>query len=79
MTVRISWLLEHDKDSGGVDNNAQFWVSTAPDFDGEGDVKFGQASDNGKTWTGKIPASGKYYIYVVAYPAADYTLRVTLK
>lgn len=78
MTVRISWHLEYDKDAGR-DNRAQFWVSTAPDFDGTGDVKFGQESDNGKIWTGKIPSSGKYYIYVIAFPSADYTLRVTVK
>jgi hypothetical protein len=79
MTVRISWVPERDEESGGVDNKAQFQVSTAPDFDGTGDVKFGQESDNGKTWTGKIPKTRKYYIYVIAFPAADYTLRVTLK
>lgn len=79
MTVRISWVPERDEESGGVDNNAQFWVSTSPDFDGTGDVKFGRESNNGKTWTGKIPETRKYYIYVIAFPAADYTLCVTLK
>jgi len=77
MTVRISWQHVHDEDTG--DNHAEFWVGTAADFDGDGAVKFGQESDNGRRWTGKIPQTGKYYIYVMAHPVADYTLKVDVK
>jgi hypothetical protein len=55
MTVRSHGFLSATKNQAAVDNNAQFWVSTAPDFDGTGDVKFGQEFDNGKTWTRQNP------------------------
>jgi hypothetical protein len=76
MTVRLSWLPERDPDMG--DNKAQFWVSSLPDFDGNGDVKFGKESHHGKSWTGVIPRTADYYIYVIGHPVADYKLRVTV-
>ena len=76
LTVQIAWKLEHDE--GISDNHAEFWVGDSPDY-GSGVVKFGRKSDNGKTLTGKIPRTGIYYIYVTAYPTADYTLKVTVK
>jgi len=79
MTVQISWRPVHDHDEDTGDNHAEFWVGTAPDFDGDGAVKFGQESDNGRRWTGKIPKTGKYYIYVMAHPVADYILKVIVK
>jgi len=39
----------------------------------------GKESDNGKPWTGKIPKSGDYYIYVMAHPTAHSTLKVSLE
>ena len=42
-------------------------------------VNFGVKSDGGKRWTGKIPKSGDYYVYVVAHPTAHYTLSVRVK
>jgi hypothetical protein len=76
MTVRISWIHEH---SVMGDNFAEFWVGELPDFDGDGEVKFGRKSNKGRRWSGKIPRTGNYYIYVVAHPTARFTLRVTVK
>ncbi len=67
LTVRISWRRE-----GG--NRAEFSVSESPDFYTAEPAEFGAAS--GRRWSGKVPRSGDYYIYVVAHPTARYTLRV---
>jgi hypothetical protein len=72
MTVEISW-----RDEGG--NRADFEVSDMPGFFGVELVKFGKESDDGKRWTGKIPKTGNYYIYVTAHPDARYILKVRLK
>ena len=77
MTVQISWRREHDTDLG--DNRAEFFVSESPDFNGDGPTKFGKETDQGKRWSGKIPKTGNYYIYVNAHPTAHYTLRVTVR
>jgi hypothetical protein len=76
MTVQISWRHKHDAELG--DNHAEFYVSVLPIFSGDGEVKFGKESNGGKRWRGKIPKTGDYYIYVMGYPIADYTLKVTL-
>jgi hypothetical protein len=78
MTVQLSWRQEHDKDYDR-DNEASFWVGELPEFNGDGEVKFGTESNEGKRWRGKIPRTGNYYIYVVAHPTAHYTLRVKLQ
>lgn len=70
MTVQISWKRE-----GG--NRAEFTVSRSADFFSGEPVKFGKGK--GKVWTGKIPITENYYIYVVAHPTAKYSLRVLLK
>jgi hypothetical protein len=72
MTVRISWRREDD-------NNADFTVSESANFFGGDQVGFGSLSDNSRRWTGRIPRSRDYYIYVLAHPTAHYTLRVDLK
>jgi hypothetical protein len=77
MTVQISWRREHDDELG--DNHAEFFVGELPDFDGDGCVKFGVESDDGTSWTGRIPKTGNYYIYVNAHPWARYTLRITVR
>src|SRR5262249_50215194 len=77
MTVQISWRREHDNELGA--SHAEFFVGELPNFDGDGRVKFGKESDNGRRWSGKIPRTGDYYIYVNAHPTAHYTLRVTVK
>jgi len=70
MTVRISWRKEGD-------NTAGFGVSPRSSQDGE--PLAGQESNDGKTWTGRIPKTGDYIISVTAHPSAHYTLRVTVK
>jgi len=77
MTIQISWRREHDNALGA--NHAEFFVGELPDFDGNGQVKFGKESNEGKRWSGKIPKTGNYYIYVMAHPTAHYALRVTVK
>ena len=41
-------------------------------------VGIGNESKNARQWSGKIPETGNYYIYVTAYPVANYVLRVRL-
>jgi hypothetical protein len=77
MTVQISWRIVVA--SGAGDEHAEFFVGELPDFNGGGQVTFGRESDNGRRWTGKIPRTGDYYIYVMGYPTVRYILRVTLK
>ena len=69
MTVQISWKRESD-------NHASFTVSESPNFFTGELITFGKESDDGKRWTGKSPKTSEYYIYVVAHPTAQYTLRV---
>jgi hypothetical protein len=76
LTVQISWQQEHDKELG--DNNAQFFVTASPDFGGD-TTAFGNESDSGRKWSGKIPRSGNYYIYVIGHPSVHYTLKVSAK
>ena len=72
MTVQLSWRQV-------ASNRAEFHVSDIPGFFGASPVTFGKDSADGKRWTGKIPKTGNYYIYVVAHPDARYTLKVSLK
>lgn len=72
LTVQLSWRQE-----GG--NRAEFSVSDMSGFFEAEPVDFGVRSDNEKRWTGKIPKTGNYYIYVVAHPDARYVLKVRLK
>ena len=69
LSVRLSWRREGD-------NRAQFGVTQSDDRESVG---FGMMSADGKFWTGKIPKSGDYYVYVVAHPTAHYTLFVAAK
>jgi hypothetical protein len=72
LRVRISWRREGD-------NRASFSVNESPDYYSAEPVKFGNESDNGKRWDGRVPRSGDYYIDVVAHPSAHYTLRVIVE
>ncbi len=72
LTVRLSWRHEGD-------NQASFTVSESPDYYSGEPTKFGAEFDNGKRWVGRIPRSGDYYVYVMAHPAAHYTLKVKVK
>ena len=71
MTVSISWKKDGD-------NQAGFSISRSPNFFSAEPVSFGQESNDGKQWTGRIPVTGNYYIYVTAHPIAQYVLRVKL-
>ncbi len=72
MTVRISWRREGD-------NSAGFSISKSDSFFSAEPVSFGKESADGKRWSGRIPTTGDYYIYVTAHPTAHYKLRITLK
>ncbi|MEO7507171.1 MAG: hypothetical protein ABIZ95_08050 [Pyrinomonadaceae bacterium] len=71
LTVRLAWIAAGE-------NRAEFSVSRSANFYESTPVKFGRESYAGDRWSGTIPRSGNYYIYVVAHPSADYTLKVTL-
>ncbi|MDT5122193.1 MAG: hypothetical protein QOC96_1675 [Acidobacteriota bacterium] len=71
LTVRLSWRRE-----GG--NRASLAVSESPNFSGEA-AQFGNDSNNGRRWVGRIPRTGDYYVSVVAHPSAHYTLQVSLR
>ncbi len=72
LTVQVSWRRADD-------NKTEFTVSESANFFNGPQVGFGKATANGKRWSGKIPRTANYYIYVVAHPTARYTLRVRLK
>jgi hypothetical protein len=72
LTVQLKWKAEEE-------NRASFSVSRSANFYDGAPVKFGLETYLGDRWSGTIPRSGNYYIYVVAHPSADYTLKVTLK
>jgi hypothetical protein len=58
-------------------NAAEFLFSTSQPFLKAEQVKFGAADESIRSWTGIIPMSQKYYIYVTAYPDSKYQLIVT--
>jgi hypothetical protein len=74
MTIWIFWKPEHGELG---DNHAEFFVSDSPEFGGN--VTFGRASDDGKNWTGKVPKTGNYYIYVMGHPSVHYILKLAVK
>ncbi len=71
LRVQISWP--------GKGRRAQFVVSRSADFFSAETVAGGRETSAGRTWAGKVPATGDYYIYVTAHPTAKYTLKVTVK
>ncbi len=72
LVVQISWQKDGD-------NRAEFSISRSANFFSASPVNFGTESSGGKVWTGKIPQTGNYYIYVTGFPTARYTLRVRYK
>lgn len=72
LTVRISWRHEDN-------NHAELSISRGRTFENSEPVKFGRQSNQGRSWTGKIPNSADYFISVVANPSAHYTIRVVLR
>lgn len=71
MTVQISWEKEDD-------NRADFTIAKSSNFFAADPVDFGKLSEDEKSWTGEIPSTGDYYVYVVAHPTAHYKLTVTV-
>jgi len=69
LTVQLSWRNEDN-------NTASFSVGNSPTLE---PVAFGQESNAGRKWMGRIPRTGDYFIEVVAHPAAHYTLKILLK
>ncbi len=72
LTVEFSWQRKED-------NRAEFTVSESSNFFNAAQVGFGDISDDGKRWSGKIPETKDYYIYVVGHPIARYRLKVSVK
>lgn len=72
MSVQISWTKAGD-------NKAEFTVARSDNFFNAEPAKFGRATMKGDRWSGKVPATRNYYIYVVGHPIARYKLQVTLK
>ncbi|MBL8188442.1 MAG: hypothetical protein JNK38_10570 [Acidobacteria bacterium] len=72
LTVEFSWQRKED-------NRAEFTVSESSNFFNGTQVEFGTVSNDGKRWSGKIPKTTDYYIYVVGHPIARYTLKVSVK
>ena len=72
LTVRLSWRREGE-------NRASLAVSQSPDFYSGELAKFGAEYDDGSRWAGRVPRTGDYYVYVVAHPAARYTLKVSVR
>ena len=72
MTVHLSWKRE-------ADNHADVTISTEANFFNAQQVDFGQWDSAQKRWTGKIPKTQDYYLYVVGHPTVHYTLKVKVK
>ena len=68
LTVQLSWHHEGH-------NKADFFVSESDDFSG-GVVGFGTKSNGRKSWSGTIPKTKMYYVYVTAHFTAHYVLKV---
>lgn len=72
MTVQLSWKRK-------ADNGADFTISESSNFFNGAQVSFGKVFDKGRRWSGKVPRTRNYYIYVIAHPSAHYTLSVTVE
>lgn len=58
-------------------NSAEFLLSVATKFAAAEPVRSGAANEKERSWTGVIPQTRRYYIFVTAYPDAKYELAVT--
>lgn len=72
LTARLSWRREGE-------NRASLAVSQSPDFYSGEAATFGTEYDHGRRWSGRVPRTGDYYVYVVAHPSARYTLKVSAR
>jgi len=69
LTVQLSWRNEEN-------NTASFGVGDSPTL---APVSFGEESNGGRKWAGRVPKTADYFIEVVAHPAAHYTLKITVR
>ncbi len=72
LTLQLTWKLENK-------NSASFSISRSASFFSAEPVKFGRFSSKQTRWVGKIPASGDYFMFVVAHSTAEYRLWVKLQ
>ncbi len=71
LKVQTSW-------KGDRDRNVRFFVTRAADFFSSDTTIRGTETYDGKNWQYKIKKTGNYYIYVTAYPTAEYTIKATV-
>jgi len=62
----------------GETNGAQFSISFGKSLRGSKSIDFGKISADGKTLTGRIPKTGRYFLDITAYPDTHYRLSITL-
>jgi hypothetical protein len=72
LVVQLAWAPEGN-------NRAWLTVSRLVHFLNAEPVNFGRFSSDHTVWTGKVPKTGDHYLYVVAHPTANYTLRVKVQ
>jgi hypothetical protein len=72
LMVQLAWKPEGK-------NQASFMLSRTANFFAAEPVRFGCFSSSDTHWTGKVPHTGEYFIFVVAHPTAQYTLQVKIK
>ncbi len=71
LIVQLVWKLEN--------NTADFTLSKSGNFENATPVQFGVFSTQPTRWVGVIPQSANYFLYVTAYPTAEYTLWVKVE
>jgi hypothetical protein len=72
LTVSLSWPRKQHR-------RAEFTITESPNYFSSEPLHFGRASSDGRHWSGRIPTTRDYYVYVVAHPDAHYILRATLR
>jgi hypothetical protein len=58
---------------------AQLTVSQSPSFFNAEPVRFGRETEHGRSWRGRVPRTGDYYLYVTSHPDSRYTLRARVR
>ncbi len=72
LKIQTSW-------KGNRARNVNFFVTKSADFFKSDEVIRGRETKDGKNWVLKMPETGDYYIYVTAYPTAEYTIKASVK
>lgn len=71
LIVELDWKRQN--------NTADFTLSTSGNFENATPVEFGIFSKQRTRWVGIIPKSNDYFLFVTAYPSAQYTLWVKVE